>query len=165
MDFCLNVKSEVCKRMTQARAKMKKGCSPKRERHKKLRSLNPDIDASRNVVLSADRLSHIGRGGRGRFWTSPKILLQGLFLLSLCHSTTKKGHAVWAESMRAGKKTLIACSTSQICFGKQFLQHVTCSRSGMQHRCETSKFEPNGSSGFRSEGHTQPQLGFPPARV
>ena len=65
MDFCLNVKSEVCKRMTQARAKMKKGCGPKRERHKKLRSLNPDIDASRNVVLSADRLSHIGRGGEG----------------------------------------------------------------------------------------------------
>ena len=163
MDFCLNVKSEVCKRMTQARAKMKKGCGPKRERHKKLRSLNPDIDASRKVVLSADRLSHIGRGGRGRFWTSPKILLQGLFLLSLCHSTTKTGHAEWAESMRAGKKTLIACSTSQICFGKQFLPHVTCS--GMQHRCETSKFEPNGSSGFRSEGHTQPQLGCPAARV
>ena len=65
MDFCLNVKSEVCKRMTQARAKMKKGCGPKRERHKKLRSFNPDIDASRNVVLSADRLSHIGRGGAG----------------------------------------------------------------------------------------------------
>ena len=163
MDFCLNVKSEVCKRMTQARAKMKKGCGPKRERHKKLRSLNPDIDASRNVVLSADRLSHIGRGGRGRFWTSPKILLRGLFLLSLCHSTTKTGHAVWAESMRAGKKTPIACSTSQICVCKQFLLHATCS--GMQHRCETSKFEPNGSSGFRSERHTQPQLGFPPARV
>ena len=162
MDFCLNVKSEVCKRMTQARAKMKKGCGPKRERHKKLRSLNPDIDASWNVVLSADRLSHIGRGGAGAILDFAQNSF-GLFLLSLCHSTTKTGHVVWAESMRAGKKTSIACSISQICVCKQFLLHATCS--GMQHRCETSKFEPNGSSGFRSERHTQPQLGFPPARV
>ena len=60
--------------------------------------------------MSCQRMAHpaLGQaeGGVGRFWTAPKILLQELFLLSLCHSTKKTVHAyLGSECVRKQKET------------------------------------------------------------